>query len=112
MPSHDPVPRNGAGYGGRTGTSALPGPPRHFADQLDRLPSADVLDMDQVGRLLAELAADEEFFSPLIAQIPSGSPGSRWLIRPERGPRLVLVPRSYSSFWLSTVSTSCSATRY
>ena len=61
MPSHDPVPRNGAGYGGRTGTSALPGPLRHFADQLDRLPSADVLDMDQVGRLLAELAADEEF---------------------------------------------------
>ncbi len=49
--------------------------------------------MGQVGRLLVELAADEEFFSPLIAQIPSGSPGSQWLIRPERGPRLVLVHR-------------------
>jgi hypothetical protein len=49
--------------------------------------------MDQVGRLLVELAADEAFFDPLIAQIPSGSPGSRWLVRPERGPRLVLVHR-------------------
>ena len=49
--------------------------------------------MDRVGRVLVELAADEEFFSPLIAQLPSGSPGSRWLIRPGRGPRLVLVHR-------------------
>jgi len=49
--------------------------------------------MDQVGRILVELAGDEEFFGPLIAQLPSGSPGSRWLIRPERGPRLVLVHR-------------------
>ena len=74
-------------------TSGLPGPLRHFADQLDELPSADVPDMDQVGRLLVELAADEEFFGPLIAQLPSGSPGSRSLTRPERGPRLVLVHR-------------------
>ena len=93
MSSHDPGPRNAAGYGGQTGTSALPGPLRHFADRLGELHSADVLDLDQVGRLLVELAADEEFFGPLIAQLPSGSPGSRWLIRPERGPRLVLVHR-------------------
>ena len=93
MPSHDPVPRNAAGRGGQAGTSAWPGPLRHFADQLDELPSADVLDMDRVGLLLVALAADEEFFGPLIAQLPSGSPGSRWLIRPERGPRLVLVHR-------------------
>jgi hypothetical protein len=52
-----------------------------------------VIDMDRVGRLLVELAADEAFFGPLIAQIPPGSPGSRWLVRPERGPRLVLVHR-------------------
>jgi hypothetical protein len=32
-------------------------------------------------------------FGPLIAQLPSRSPGSRWLIKPERGPRLVLVHR-------------------
>jgi hypothetical protein len=77
----------------QTGTGTLPGPLRHFADRLDEVRSADVLDMDQVGRVLVELAADEEFFGPLIAQLPSGSPGSRWLIRPARGPRLVLVHR-------------------
>jgi predicted metal-dependent enzyme (double-stranded beta helix superfamily) len=93
MPSDDPVPRSGAGYGGQTGTSGLPGPLRRFADRLDDLRSADVVDMDLVGRLLVELAADEELFDPLIAQLPSGSPGNRWLIRPERGPRLVLVHR-------------------
>lgn len=49
--------------------------------------------MDQVGRLLVDLAADEAFFGPLIAEIPSAEPGDRWLIRPERGPRLVLVHR-------------------
>ena len=94
MTSHDSVQRNEAGYGGPTGAGTLPGPLRHFADRLDDLRSAGVLDMDQVGRLLVELAADEEFFDPLIAQIPSGTPGNRWLIRPERGPRLVLVHRS------------------
>ena len=77
----------------QTGSGALPGPLRHFADRLDEVRSAEVLDMDRVGRVLAGLAADEEFFDPLIAQLPSGSPGSRWLIRPERGPRLVLVHR-------------------
>src|SRR6516164_1564528 len=49
--------------------------------------------MDEVGRLLVELAADEEFFGPLIAEIPAQSPGGKWLIRPERGPRLVLFHR-------------------
>jgi predicted metal-dependent enzyme (double-stranded beta helix superfamily) len=55
--------------------------------------SGEALDMGQVGRLLVELAADEEFFAPLIGQISAGSPGVHWLIRPERGPRLVLVHR-------------------
>jgi hypothetical protein len=82
-----------AGYAGQTGSGALPGPLRHFADRLDEVRSAEVFDMDRVGRVLVELAADEEFFDPLIEQLPSGSPGSRWLIRPERGPRLVLVHR-------------------
>jgi hypothetical protein len=93
MPSHDPITRNGVSHGGQEGTSAWPGPLRHFADRLEEVRSANILDMDQVGRVLVELAADEEFFSPLIAQLPSGSPGSRWLIRPGRGPRLVLVHR-------------------
>ena len=35
--------------------------------------------MDEVGRLLVELAADEEYLGPLIAEIPFESPGgSGW----------------------------------
>jgi len=74
-------------------TGNLAWPLRHFAAQLEELRSGEVADMDQVGRILVELAADEEFFGPLIAQIPVAAPGDRWLIRPERGPRLVLVHR-------------------
>ena len=93
MPSDDPGPRNQAGHGDQPGTGGLPGPLRRFADRLEEVRSAETFDMDQVGRVLMELAADEEFFSPLIEQLPIGSPGSRWLIRPARGPRLVLVHR-------------------
>jgi predicted metal-dependent enzyme (double-stranded beta helix superfamily) len=74
-------------------SSPYPGPLRTFADRLSEVSSADAVDLHQVGRLLVELASDEEFFGPLIAQMPPGSPGSRWLIKPERGPRLVLVHR-------------------
>ena len=70
-----------------------PSPLCHFLAQLDELRSADVLDMDQVGRLLVELAADEEYLGPLIAEMPSESPGGKWLVKPERGPRLVLFHR-------------------
>jgi len=83
MPSDGPDPR----------ASELPGPLRGFADGVQEARSAAVFDVSQVGRLLVQLAADEEFFAPLIAQLPAGSPGSRWLIRPDRGPRLVLVHR-------------------
>jgi predicted metal-dependent enzyme (double-stranded beta helix superfamily) len=74
-------------------TGALPSPLRHFLTQLDELRSGDVPDMDKVGRLLVELAADEEYFAPLIAGIPSESTGGHWLVKPERGPRLVLFHR-------------------
>jgi hypothetical protein len=40
-----------------------------------------------------ELAADEEYLGPLIAEILLESPGGRWLFEPERGPRLVLFHR-------------------
>ena len=80
------TPRNG----GQTGTSGLPGPLRRFADRLDEVRSADVVDMGQVGRVLVELAADEEFFGPLIAQLPSGSPG--WIPRERYG----RIPRTIS----------------
>jgi hypothetical protein len=93
MLSHNSAARNGAGYGGQASTGALPGPLRHFATQLGELRFRDILDMEQVGKLLVELAADEEFFAPLIDQIPAAAPGDRWLIKPDRGPRLVLVHR-------------------
>jgi len=71
----------------------LPEPLRNFTAQLAELRPGDYPDMDRVGRFLVELAADTEFFAPLIADMPAGTPGSQWLIRPERGPRLVLVHR-------------------
>ena len=73
--------------------SALPSPLRRFLAQLDELRSADILDIDQVGRVLVELAADEDYLGPLIAEMPSESPGGKWLVKPERGPRLVLFHR-------------------
>jgi len=48
--------------GGQVSTGTLTGPLRHFAARLDELRSGDVPDMDQVGRILAELAADAEFY--------------------------------------------------
>jgi hypothetical protein len=51
-------------------TAALAGPLRRFLEQLDGLRSAGIPDMDEVGRLLVELAADEAFFGPLIAESP------------------------------------------
>jgi hypothetical protein len=67
-------------------TGGSPDPLHHFLAQLDELRSGDILDMDQVGPLLVELAAEEEFFGPLIAEMPSESAGGKWLVKPERGP--------------------------
>jgi hypothetical protein len=72
---------------------ALPAPLRRFLDRLDQPYPADAPDMDKVGRLLTELAADEEYFAPLIAGMAPGSFDVHWLIKPGRGPRLVLVHR-------------------
>jgi predicted metal-dependent enzyme (double-stranded beta helix superfamily) len=74
-------------------TGDSPSSLRHFLTQLAELRSADIPDMDQVGRLLVELAADEEYVGPLIAEMPSQSAGGKWLANPERGPRLVLFHR-------------------
>ena len=73
--------------------AALPQPLRRFTAQLAEIRPGDYPDMERVGRFLVELTADTEFFAPLIADMPAAAPGSRWLIRPERGPRLVLVHR-------------------
>jgi predicted metal-dependent enzyme (double-stranded beta helix superfamily) len=71
----------------------LASPLRHFLAQLDEVGAGGAPDLDQVGRCLVELAADEEYFAPLIAGMPAGSPAVQWLVQPERGPRLVLVHR-------------------
>ena len=75
------------------GTGALPSPLSHFVAQLDEVRAGGVPDMDAIGRLLVQLAADDEFFAPLIAGMPPESMGVHWLVKPERGPRLVLVHR-------------------
>jgi hypothetical protein len=59
--------------------SVLPSPLRRFLAQLEGVRSVGVLDMDQVGRVLVELAADEEYLGPLIAEMSSESPGGKWL---------------------------------
>jgi hypothetical protein len=74
-------------------TGALPSPLRRFLAGLDEQRSGGIPDMNEVGQLLVELAADEEFFAPLIDQLPAAVPCDRWLIKPDRGPRLVLVHR-------------------
>jgi predicted metal-dependent enzyme (double-stranded beta helix superfamily) len=74
-------------------TGGWPGPVRHFLAQVDEVRSGDAADMQEVARLLVDLAADEEFFAPLIKQIPAESTGVHWLAQPDRGPRLVLVHR-------------------
>jgi predicted metal-dependent enzyme (double-stranded beta helix superfamily) len=71
----------------------FPSPLRHFLAELDELRPGDPSGMDKIGRLLVALAADEEYFAPLIAAMPAESPGVHWLARPDRGPRLVLVHR-------------------
>jgi predicted metal-dependent enzyme (double-stranded beta helix superfamily) len=74
-------------------TGGIPSPLRLFLTSLAELRSADIPDMDRVGRVLVELADDEEYLGPLIAEMPAESAGGKWLVKPERGPRLVLFHR-------------------
>ena len=67
-------------------TDDLASPLRPFLAQLDELRSADVLDMDQVGRLLVELAADEDYLGPLIAEMPPSRPRARGWSSPNGSP--------------------------
>ena len=77
----------------RMSTDASPDPVRQLMARLDELRPSGAPGTAEAGRLLMELAADEEYFAPLIAQMPAESPGVHWLAKPERGPRLVLVHR-------------------
>jgi len=78
---------------GRWTVTIAQGPLHPFLTRLDEMRSGNTLDIDRVGRLLVEPAADEEYLGPLIAEIPSESPAGTWLVKPERGPRLVLLHR-------------------
>jgi hypothetical protein len=78
---------SGRELGWRVTTGALPSPLRHFLAQLDELGPGDAADMGRAGASLVELAADQDFFAPLIAQMPAGSPGVHWLIQPGRTAR-------------------------
>jgi predicted metal-dependent enzyme (double-stranded beta helix superfamily) len=73
--------------------SEYPSPLRHLLSGLDDLRADDSLDMSKVGQLMVELAADEDYLGPLVTAMPPQSSGGTWLIRPERGPRLVLFHR-------------------
>jgi hypothetical protein len=59
---------------------------RRFLAGLGEVSSGEAAAMDQVGRLLVELATDEEFFAPLIAAMPADAPAVHWLAKPERDP--------------------------
>lgn len=74
-------------------TGELPSPLRSFQAGLDDIHSTGVFDHDRIGRMLVDLAADEDYLGPLVADIPPEQTGGTWLIRPDRGPRLLLFHR-------------------
>ena len=82
-------------------TGAFPGPLGHFVAQLDEARTGDVPDLEQIGRLLVELAADEDFFGPLIAEMPADQAGGNMVMSSAPVP----VP-TRSSCWVTT----CTAT--
>ncbi|MFY9586384.1 MAG: hypothetical protein WAT66_02895 [Actinomycetota bacterium] len=57
-------------------------------------------DVPAIGHAIAELAQDEEYFAPLIAQLAPDDMGVIGLHMPERGPRLFLFhrPRGVMSY--------------
>ncbi len=75
-------------------------PVRAFLARVDELSSADPPDVPAIGRALAELAGDEEYFAPLVAQLAPDDLGVIGLHMPERGPRLFLMhrPRGLMSY--------------
>ena len=64
-------------------------PVRAFLDRLSSLGS----DVAGIGRALADLAADTDYFAPMIAQIDPLESGGAALQVPERGPRLFFLHR-------------------
>jgi predicted metal-dependent enzyme (double-stranded beta helix superfamily) len=66
-------------------------PVRAFLDRLASLISP--ADVPAIGRALAELAADADYFAPMIAQIDPAENGGAAIHVPERGPRLFFLHR-------------------
>ena len=64
-------------------------PVREFLDQLSALGS----DVPAIGRALASLASDADYFAPMIAEIDPLENGGAALHVPERGPRLFFLHR-------------------
>ena len=65
-------------------------PVREF---LDRLSSLGPEDVPAIGRALASLASDSDYFAPMIAEIDPLQNGGFPLHVPERGPRLFFLHR-------------------
>lgn len=66
-------------------------PVQVFLDRMNDLAG----DVEAIAGALAELAADEEYFEPLIAPIDPAQMGGHGLHVPERGPRLFLMHRPH-----------------
>jgi predicted metal-dependent enzyme (double-stranded beta helix superfamily) len=64
-------------------------PVKEFLDRLSSLGS----DVIGIGRALATLALDADYFAPMIAQIDPSENGGAALHVPERGPRLFFLHR-------------------
>jgi len=71
-------------------------PPVHaFLARVDELASGSAPDVAAIGRAMGELATDEEYFAPLVAQLAPDDLGVIGLHMPERGPRLFLFHRPH-----------------
>ncbi len=75
-------------------------PVKELLARIDELTAGDAPDVSAIGRALAELATDEEYFAPLVAQLAPDDMGVIGLHMPERGPRLFLFhrPRGVMSY--------------
>lgn len=69
-------------------------PVRTFLARVDELSSGSSPDVPAIGRALADLATDEQYFAPMVAQLAPDDMGVIGLHMPDRGPRLFLMHRT------------------
>lgn len=70
-------------------------PVRTFLARVEELSSGSSPDVPAIGRALADLATDREYFAPMVAQLGPDDMGVIGLHMPERGPRLFLMHRPH-----------------